>query len=202
VVTAGGPLSDLLPDAHATDGGEAQLFAVAPGDGNTYFVFILTGLDPASADTTYGAHVHVGPCVDGNGPLALGHYNTGTGGDPSPENEVWLDFTVRPDGVGVAYATAPFVAPSDSVNIRSSPPTKLNPPGGIPTGPLHATAAKRHDGGRVVLCTSKSASGRSVKFREVRGIRGGAVHCHPRRWGASPDHPAGDTYGCTRLVPT
>ena len=124
VVTTSGPLTDLLPAAHATDGGQARFFAVAPGDGNTYVVFILTGLNPAFAGTTYGAHVHVGPCVPGQGSRALGHYNTGTGGEPSPENEVWLDFTVLPGGVGVAYATAPFeIAPgtAQSVVIHADP---------------------------------------------------------------------------------
>ena len=107
-VSTAAPLSDLSSASNATDGGYGRLYAVAPGDGNTYFVFVVTGLDPEAAGTTYGAHVHVGPCVPGNGAAALGHYNTGTGGDPSPENEVWLDFTVRPGGVGVAFATAPF----------------------------------------------------------------------------------------------
>jgi Cu/Zn superoxide dismutase len=107
-VSATAPLSDLSSAANATDGGYGRLYAVAPGDGNTYFVLVLTGLDPDAAGTTYGAHVHVGPCVAGNGAAALGHYNTGTGGPPSRQNEVWLDFTVRPGGVGVAYATAPF----------------------------------------------------------------------------------------------
>jgi hypothetical protein len=57
-------------------------------------------------------------------PTALGHYNTGTGGDPGRENEVWLDFTVLPGGVGVAYAAAPFeIAPgtAQSVVIHVSP---------------------------------------------------------------------------------
>ncbi len=124
LVTAAGPLSDLHPASHATDEGYAQLFAVAPGDGNTYFVFILTGLDPGYAGTTYGAHVHVGPCVPGNGAAALGHYNTGAGGPPSPENEVWLDFTVLPGGFGVAYAIAPFeIEPgtAQSVVVHADP---------------------------------------------------------------------------------
>ena len=107
-VAASAPLSDLSPASNGTDGGYGRMYAVAPGDGNTYFVLVVTGLTQATPGTTYGAHVHVGPCIPGNGAAALGHYNTGTGGPPSPENEVWLDFTVRPGGVGVAYATAPF----------------------------------------------------------------------------------------------
>ena len=118
VVTAAGPLSDLSSAVNATDGGQGRLYAIAPGDGTTHFVLILTGLDPAAAGTTYGAHVHVGPCVAGNGAAALGHYNTGTGGEPSPQNEVWLDFTVLPGGFGVARTTVPFeIAPGEAQSV-------------------------------------------------------------------------------------
>lgn len=118
VVTAAGPLTDLLPAAHATDGAYARVYAVAPGDANTYFYFVLTGLNPAHAGTVYGAHVHVGPCVAGNGPAALGHYNTGAGGDPSPANEVWLDFTVLAGGVGFSSTVVPFeIAPGTARSV-------------------------------------------------------------------------------------
>jgi hypothetical protein len=118
VVTAAAPLTDLMPAAHATDGAFARLYAIAPGDGNTYVYFVLTGLNPASVGTVYGAHVHVGPCVAGNGAAALGHYNTGTGGNPSPANEVWLDFTVRPGGVGVSSTVVPLeIAPGTAQSV-------------------------------------------------------------------------------------
>jgi len=49
--------------------------------------------------------------------LALGHYDTGTG-PPSPQNELWLDFTVRPGGVGVSAAIVPFeIAPSPAGSV-------------------------------------------------------------------------------------
>ena len=118
VVSSAAPLSDLLPAASATDGAFGRLYAVARGDGTTYFVFVVTGLDPAYTGKTYGAHVHVGPCVAGNGPAALGHYNTGTGGDPSPDNEVWLDFTVLPGGIGVSRTIVPFeIAPGTARSV-------------------------------------------------------------------------------------
>lgn len=124
VVTAAGPLADLSSAANATDGADARLFAIAPGNGTTYVTLVVTGLDPAAAGTTYGAHVHVGPCIAGNGAAALAHYNSGTGGNPSPQNEVWLDFTVRPGGVGVARASVPFeIAPgaAQSVVVHANP---------------------------------------------------------------------------------
>lgn len=124
VVTASGPLSDLSAGAHATDGAYGRLYAVAPGDGNTYVYFIITGLDSDAAGATYGAHVHVGPCVAGNGTAAGPHFNTGTGGPPSLQNEVWLDFTVRPGGVAVSRATVPFEIASgaaQSVVVHANP---------------------------------------------------------------------------------
>ena len=123
-VSAAGPLSDLSPTTHATDGAYARLYAVAPGNGSTYFYFVLTGLDPAAVGTTFGAHVHVGPCVAGSGAAAGPHYNSGTGGVPSTQNEVWLDFTVRPGGVGVSSTTVPFeIAPGTarSVVVHAQP---------------------------------------------------------------------------------
>ena len=57
--------------------------------------------------TVYGAHIHVGPCVDGNGGAAGPHYNTG--GIPDEETEVWLDFSVLPGGYGFASAHVDFV---------------------------------------------------------------------------------------------
>lgn len=123
-VTAGGPLVDLATAVNATDGARAQLHASAPGNGRTYFVLVLRGLAPSAQGRTYGAHVHVGPCVPGNGAAALGHYNTGIGGNPSPQNEVWLDFTVRPGGVAVSRASVPFEIPpgkARSVVIHANP---------------------------------------------------------------------------------
>ena len=105
-VQSSGALTDVAPSvANATDGAAADLWAVAAGGGSTFFVF-FTGLDPAAAGTTYGVHIHVGPCVAGNGAAAGPHYNTG--GVPSTETEVWLDFTVLPGGYGFAATTVPF----------------------------------------------------------------------------------------------
>ncbi len=67
VVRTAGPLSDLSSAPNPTDGAHGRLVAVAPGNGTTYLVFVVTGLDPEAAGTILGAHVHVGPCVAGNG---------------------------------------------------------------------------------------------------------------------------------------
>ena len=41
---------------------------------------------------------------------AVGHYNIGAA--PSPESEIWLDFTVRPGGVAVSHTTVPWTIPA------------------------------------------------------------------------------------------
>jgi Cu/Zn superoxide dismutase len=107
LVHAQGNLSDFQVGTYnATDGASAELWGVASG-GSTAFRVVFTGLDPAAAGARFGVHIHVGPCVAGNGPLAGPHYNTG--GPASTSTEVWLDFTVRAGGYGYATTTVPFV---------------------------------------------------------------------------------------------
>lgn len=133
LVQAGGALRDLQPGtANATDGATATLWAVQAGGESTY-VLVVWGLDPASEGTTFGAHVHVGPCVAGNGAAALGHYNTG--GTPSPETEVWLDFTVRAGGFAYSRTTVPFtIEPGDAQSVVIH---------ALPTAPSGAAGARQ-----------------------------------------------------------
>ena len=122
-VQAGGSLRDLQPGtANATDGATATFWAIQAG-GEATHVLVVKGLNPASAGTTFGAHVHVGPCVAGNGAAAGPHYNS-DGGPATTENEVWLDFTVRAGGYAVARTTVPFLIDSgdaQSVVIHALP---------------------------------------------------------------------------------
>ncbi|MGI8983663.1 MAG: hypothetical protein ACR2HM_03885 [Acidimicrobiales bacterium] len=113
-VQTGGPLRDLASaTANPTDGASASLWAV-PVRGDTRFVVFVRGLDPESVGTTFGAHIHVGPCVAGDGSAAGPHYNS-DGGPATTANEVWLDFTVRPGGYGVVQTTVPFtIEPGDA----------------------------------------------------------------------------------------
>ncbi|MGI8806939.1 MAG: hypothetical protein ACR2KK_03685 [Acidimicrobiales bacterium] len=130
-----GELSDYAPSAqNATDGATADLWAVA-ADGSTTFFLFVSGLDPESAWNTYGVHIHVGPCVEG-APLASGpHYNTG--GTPSTETEVWLDFTVLPGGYAFSTTTVPFtIEPGDaqSMVIHAQPTQDGGPTPGAAGG--------------------------------------------------------------------
>ena len=109
------PLTDLQPGVDdPLDGATARLIMIEHA-GSTTFVLIVTGVDPAAAGQTYGAHLHVGPCVAGDGAAAGPHYNQSVldGDDPvvvSEETEVWLDVTINAAGVGVSTTTVPVRA--------------------------------------------------------------------------------------------
>jgi Cu/Zn superoxide dismutase len=116
-----GSLSDLSTVASPTDGAWAVATATVVED-RTIVRFEVKDLVGASAGTTFGAHVHIGPCVAGNGAAALGHYNHG--GGVSPDTEVWLDFTVTGGGTGHAVAIVPFAIPAggaQSIVIHALP---------------------------------------------------------------------------------
>jgi hypothetical protein len=97
-------LRDFAPAvAGPFDHARAKLTLV--GDGSTQAVFVVHGVDPAVAGQTFGAHLHLGPCVVGGGAAALGHYNHSTSPRVvSDETEIWLDVTVN--GGGNAQSTA------------------------------------------------------------------------------------------------
>ena len=110
-----GLLQDLQPIAAGPfDSANARLIMVSSRADSTTFVFVVTGIDRTAAGTTYGAHLHVGPCVPGEPAAAGPHYNQSVieGANPpvvNDQTEVWLDFTVLPGGVGVATTRVPFV---------------------------------------------------------------------------------------------
>ena len=88
----------------------AHLVMTETGKG-TMFHLRVKGIDSLAAGTEYGAHLHIGPCVEGNGAAALGHYNASTAMPPvvNSQTEVWLDFEVTDDGTGAGDALVPFV---------------------------------------------------------------------------------------------
>ena len=112
VVRASGTLSDLQTAAAGPfDGATAAVQIVSSGS-SSHTVLRVRGIDGADGDT-FGAHLHLGPCVAGNGAAALAHYNTDvlagvTPPEISEDTEVWLDFTVD-DGAGTSTASVPFV---------------------------------------------------------------------------------------------
>ncbi|MEO6510360.1 MAG: hypothetical protein ABIO16_05155 [Nocardioides sp.] len=102
-------LSAATPDPFGD--ATAHLVMTPTGRGTTFHLRIH-GIDPAVLGESYGAHLHVGPCVEGNGAAAGPHYNVTAANPPvvvSDQTEVWLDFTVVGDGTGAGDATVPFV---------------------------------------------------------------------------------------------
>jgi Cu/Zn superoxide dismutase len=113
VVTAHDELRDLAPTvAGPLDGARAALVMVSRG-GHSLVVLQVQGIDRSAAGRRFGAHLHVGPCVAGNGTAAGPHYNADTVAGRVPPRvdettEVWLDFTVTRRGTGTAIAAVPF----------------------------------------------------------------------------------------------
>jgi len=109
-----GELRDLqTATEQPTDHATAQVVAVESNESTTIQLKVH-GLDHQAAGTVLGAHVHLGPCVSGNGAAAGPHYNS-TGNPPLVVNdrtEVWLDFVVGANGTARAEATVPFVIPA------------------------------------------------------------------------------------------
>ena len=121
------PLSDVSPSSNPPSFyptyGAWAVASAAVGDGRTVVVLNVKGLDRNQAGRTLGAHVHVGPCIVGDGAVAGGHYKV-PGASVSPETEVWLDFTITDGGTGHAKAIVPFeIAPGEanSIMIHSDP---------------------------------------------------------------------------------
>jgi Cu/Zn superoxide dismutase len=105
-----GDLVDLSATTADPFGDASAHVVMADTANGTLFHLRVKGIDLAFAGHEYGAHLHVGPCVEGDGLAAGAHYNASTAIPPvvSTETEVWLDFTVTDDGTGAADTTVPF----------------------------------------------------------------------------------------------
>jgi Cu/Zn superoxide dismutase len=102
-----GSLRDFLAaTTEPTDGVTATARAWEDGTGSVVKLR-LAGFAPAFAGNVYGAHLHTGPCVTGDGVAAGPHYNAG--GGISASTEVWLDFEVQSDGTAAVEAHVPFL---------------------------------------------------------------------------------------------
>ncbi len=113
VVRSSGPLADLQPaTAGPFDGARASFQLVASAQGS-HALLRVSGIAAAADGSVFGAHLHLGPCVAGNGAAALGHYNTDVLAGVTPaqvneQTEVWLDLRVA-EGAATSTASVPFV---------------------------------------------------------------------------------------------
>jgi hypothetical protein len=131
-VVANGDLRDLQPGvANPFDHARAVVVMVLHEDRSMAQLRVL-GIDPAVAGRSFGAHLHVGPCVAGNGAAAGPHYNADViaGRVPprvGPTTEVWLDFTVSPAGTAGAITQVPFAPlPGERAIVIHQEPTDPN----------------------------------------------------------------------------
>lgn len=94
-----------------------DIHGVQTPSGKTIVTLHVTGLDPALAGRTFGAHVHVNACGP-TGAAAGGHYKNLDLPASDPEaREVWLDFTVGPDGTASSRAERPWVFVSSARSV-------------------------------------------------------------------------------------
>src|SRR3954454_8923964 len=100
VVRAAGHLADLQPATAGPFDGATAAFQIVASARGSHGVLRVKGIDPSADGETFGAHLHAGPCVAGNGAAALGHYNTDVLAgiippEVSEDTEMWLDITVE-----------------------------------------------------------------------------------------------------------
>lgn len=103
-------LRELAPDGPF---GSARALGVLVSHDSTLAILQVRGIDRSVAGRSFGAHLHAGPCIAGDGAAAGPHYNTDTiaGKVPprvDPTTEIWLDFTVTPSGAANALTVVPF----------------------------------------------------------------------------------------------
>lgn len=120
-----GDLESLSPASSGLfDHATAQLVLVGHRDAATA-VLMVHGVDRSAQGRTFGAHLHTGPCVPGNGAAAGPHYNHSGVVPPvvNDQTEVWLDFTVNTGGSGQSVTQVPWVpqAGAHSVVVHELP---------------------------------------------------------------------------------
>lgn len=121
-VRSDGPLQDFAPSsAGPFDTARARVQIVASANGASHAVLTVKGVGATANGATFGAHLHDGPCVAGNGAAALGHYNSHVHGGLTPvevsdETEFWLDFTVS-GGSGTGTTSVSFVPISGARSV-------------------------------------------------------------------------------------
>ena len=103
------PLSDLATATEEPLEGASATLRMTLGEERSAFVLKIEDIDRSADGKDYGAHLHSGPCVPGDGAAAGPHYNSANPPIVDEDHEVWLDFAVSSRGTGKAVAVVPFV---------------------------------------------------------------------------------------------
>jgi hypothetical protein len=124
-----GGLRDVRAGAGAYDSTHAKVTIVQRDTVSTKFSIKITGIDISASGEKVGAHLHIGPCVEGDGDAAGRHYNSqmvpaGTltvyaDAEKNSDTEVWFDLVPsKEDGAASFTSTVPFV-PKDVDGVMS-----------------------------------------------------------------------------------
>jgi len=110
-----GHLTDLsLSTDDVFEGAKASAVMIGL-EGSSFFRLQIAGIDKRAVGKEYSTRLHKGPCVAGQGALALGPYNSQEeAGAPAPwlvndQTEVHLDFRVNSGRRAQASANVPFI---------------------------------------------------------------------------------------------
>lgn len=109
-------LSDLQTGVSGPFDGATAAFQLVTSAQGSHGLLRVEGVGASADGHTFGAHLHVGPCIAGDPDAARGHYNTDVVvkgilpplNEISEETEMWLDITVD-EGSATATASVPFV---------------------------------------------------------------------------------------------
>ncbi len=94
---AAGALTDLQPaTVNPTDSAHYRVFQRRDRHGTTTRL-VVKNME-AERGTRFGAHVHEGPCIEGDGAAAGPHWNSTGGAEVNDQVEVWLDLRVTRRG--------------------------------------------------------------------------------------------------------
>jgi superoxide dismutase, Cu-Zn family len=99
-----------------------EIHGVQTPSGKTIITLHATGLDPALAGRTFGAHVHVNACGESAAAAGAHYKNLDLPASDPEAREVWLDFTVGTDGTASSRAERPwvFVTSAGSVVVHAA----------------------------------------------------------------------------------
>jgi hypothetical protein len=135
-----GHLTDLsLSTDDAFDGARASAVMIGL-EGSSFFRLQITGIDERAVGKEYSTRLHKGPCVAGQGALALGPYNSQEeAGAPAPwlvnnQTEVHLDFKVNSGRSAQVSANVPFIPVPEKRSIVIQP--GATPSAGSPSARL------------------------------------------------------------------
>jgi hypothetical protein len=97
------PLVPLTENAPFKDA-SVRLLRIREASAATNFKLTVEGINPLTANSVHGAHLHVGGCAT-PGP----HYHDGSDLEATPQNEVWFDLVTNDHGDATDSTTVSFI---------------------------------------------------------------------------------------------